>query len=203
MAHTAEQHEHSKIVPIPSYSQPYGQAGGQAALKAGSAFLSLFDNSTISRFVFDWTSENRTKWSNLPGGIVMRPGISLGDMSEDQRDALFEFLASSLGSDGYNRLANLLAAEAFLSQNSNAARYGWFPENYWISFYGIPSNSEPWGWQFGGHHLGLNISIRDGQVITMSPTFLGTEPAVFTLDGIQYASRGIRLIPISLKRAEV
>lgn len=107
-------------------------------------------------------------------------------MSDVQRALLFEFLASSLGEEGYESVAEVIAAEAFLSTDDRAAGLKWAPENYWLSFFGTPSADTAWGWQFGGHHLALNISIQDNRVTTMSPSFIGTEPAVFTLNGVDY-----------------
>lgn len=186
VAHQAPVHEHTQLVPIPDYDLPYGPAGGAAALQAANAFLATFDETTKAQFMFELDAQERSEWSNLPAGIVNRIGISVGELSDDQRKQLFEFLASSLSEDGYRRVMDVMAAEAFLSTDSRAKRLKWNPENYWLSFYGTPSADAPWGWQFGGHHLGLNLSIDGGNVKTMSPSFVGTEPAVFTLDGIDY-----------------
>ncbi|WP_420006290.1 DUF3500 domain-containing protein [Arenibacterium sp. LLYu02] len=163
-------------------------APGQSAIATAQRLIASFDPGARSELLFDWDARERTRWSNLPAGFFTRPGLSIGDMSDDQRGLLFEFLSTSLGEQGYRRLSNVLAAEAFLSQAPNAARNGWYPENYWISFYGLPSDGGDWGWSFGGHHLGLNLSFRDGQVSTMSPSFVGTEPAIFRLDGVEYES---------------
>ena len=57
-----------------------------------------------------------------------------------------------------------------------------------VCFYGVPSADSPWGWQFGGHHLALNISIDNDEVTSMSPSFVGTEPAHFTYDGVEYTA---------------
>lgn len=185
-AHQAPTHEHAEIVPIPAYAQPYGEASGSAALQAAQALLASFDEAQKAQFLFELNSELRPQWSNLPAGIVERTGISIGDMSDEQRGLLFEFLASSLGEEGYQSVAETLAAETFLSTDRRAERMQWAPENYWFSIYGTPSDQTPWGWQFGGHHLGLNISIEGNKVETMSPTFIGTEPAVFTINGQDY-----------------
>lgn len=99
---------------------------------------------------------------------------------------MFAFLASALGEEGYETVAETLAAEAFLSADARAERLQWAPENYWVSFYGDPAGTGRWGWQFGGHHLGLNLSIEEDTVTTMSPSFVGTEPAIFTLHGRDY-----------------
>ena len=80
-----------------------------------------------------------------------------------------------------------MAAEAFLSGDWLLSRLmKWAPENYWISFYGTPSALSPWGWQFGGHHLALNLSVESNRVKTMSPSFVGTEPAIFSYNGVDY-----------------
>ena len=37
----------------------------------------------------------------------------------------------------------------------------------------------PWGWQFGGHHLAINMTVADERS-TLSPTFVGVEPGRYT-----------------------
>ncbi|MDA5557744.1 DUF3500 domain-containing protein [Shimia sp. MMG029] len=185
-AHEAPIHEHTELVPIPAYELSYGPASGAAALRAVEAFLARVDADTKAQFMFALDSPIRTKWSNLPAGIVDRSGISVGELDDEQRKLLFAFLASSLGQEGYESVAEVMAAETFLSTDRRAKRLQWAPENYWLSIYGTPDANAPWGWQFGGHHLGLNISIEGNRVETMSPTFVGTEPAIFTVNGTDY-----------------
>lgn len=186
LAHQAPSHGHSEIVPIPAYDLPYGEASGAAALAAIETLLAGIDEDTRAQFMFDIDGPTRAGWSNLPAGIVNRTGISLNELSEEQRSLVFVFLSSSLGEEGYETVAEALAAEAFLSTDGRAERLQWAPENYWLSIFGTPSSDRAWGWQFGGHHLALNISIEGNKVETMSPTFIGTEPAVFTLNGVDY-----------------
>ena len=186
IAHEAPKHDHSQLIPIPEYNQPHGEAGAAASLKAALAFLNSFDDSEKPQFMFDLKAPERAGWSNLPAGIVERTGIAIAELSEEQRGLLFDFLASSLGEAGYQSVMNVMAAEAFLSADKRARKLKWDPQNYWLSFYGEPSDTTPWGWQYGGHHLGLNLSINNNMVESMSPSFVGTEPAIFTLDGVDY-----------------
>ena len=126
-------------------------------------------------------------WSNLPAISVPRAGILVGELSDDQRKLLFDFLSSSLGEAGYRKVMEVMAAEAYPNKaRSSSARRKIAPEYYWISFYGTPSATSPWGWQFGGHHLGLNLSVEGNRITSMSPNFVGTEPTVFTHSGIEY-----------------
>ena len=186
-AHEAPRHAHAALVPVPAYSLPYGEAGAAASLRAAEAFLASFDAQERAELVHDLDAEERAHWSNLPARFVTRAGLSVDELSDRQRTMLFEFLASSLSEVGYRRVADAMAAEAFLSEDWIRAKFlKWAPENYWISFYGAPSEDAPWGWAFGGHHLALNLSLEGGRVTSMSPSFVGTEPAVFTYEGVAY-----------------
>ena len=51
-----------------------------------------------------------------------------------------------------------------------------------FSILGTPSERTPWILQFGGHHLALNITIA-GPAGILTPSFIGAQPALFTLDG--------------------
>jgi hypothetical protein len=187
-AHEAPKHEHTQLVPIPVYTQPHGPSGAEASLKAANIFLASFAVDEKSNFIFELNAPERNNWSNLPAKFVKRSGISVGEMTDEQRTLLFEFLSSSLSKEGYDNVMNIMAAEAFLSQDKRAKKLQWMPENYWISFYGTPSADASWGWQYGGHHLALNILIENNKVVSLSPSFIGTEPAIFSYDGIDYKS---------------
>ena len=55
-------------------------------------------------------------------------------------------------------------------------------DNYYISILGQPSATEPWMIQFGGHHLGLNITLA-GERGTLAPSHTGAQPAHYELEG--------------------
>ena len=185
-AHEAPTHEHAELVPIPEYNPPFGEASAAASLQAAQVFLASFDEATRAQLMYDLDAKERAGWSNLPARYVKRAGISIGELSDHQRRLLFDFLASSLSKAGYRRVMDALAAEAFLSDAWTARLRGWSSENYWISFFGTPSANSPWGWQFGGHHLALNLSVEGNRITSMSPSLIGTSPAVFSYNGVAY-----------------
>ena len=51
----------------------------------------------------------------------------------------------------------------------------------------------PWGWQFGGHHLAINMTVADERS-TLSPTFVGVEPG-------RYATAAGTVAPLAEHRA--
>ena len=48
---------------------------------------------------------------------------------------------------------------------------------YWLSIFGTPSATEPWGWQLDGHHLIINCFVLGDQIV-LTPKFMGSEPVV-------------------------
>jgi hypothetical protein len=56
-------------------------------------------------------------------------------------------------------------------------RYGEW--RYHITVMGTPSATEPWGWQFDGHHAVVNYFVLADQVV-MTPFFAGSEPVIAT-----------------------
>ena len=53
---------------------------------------------------------------------------------------------------------------------------------YWIAIIGEPSETESWQWQFGGHHVTVNATIK-GDDLSLTPSFIGAQPATYTSSG--------------------
>ena len=121
----------------------------------------------------------RPNWSNLPAGALRRNGVRIGDLNTDQAAAMHRFLSAALSTDGYTTVVGIVGAEAALAQTPGAARRQWSADNYWLAFFGEPSGGRKWAWQFGGHHLAVNVTVVAGRSY-LSPTFLGIEPAAYT-----------------------
>ena len=134
--------------------------------------------------MYDFADPVRSNWTNLPVGPVggSRNGVRVGDLDAEQNAALVSFLSTALSDHGYEITAGIVGADRELSRSIRSLILGWSSENYWLKFFGEPSESEVWGWQFGGHHLALNVTVADGRSY-MSPTFMGVEPSSFTEGG--------------------
>ncbi|MDF3141301.1 MULTISPECIES: DUF3500 domain-containing protein [unclassified Streptomyces] len=65
---------------------------------------------------------------------------------------------------------------------------GYGSDIYFLAFLGTPSVDGTWQLHFGGHHLAVNITYKDGKVSGASPFFTGVEPTSWTADdGTTYA----------------
>jgi len=153
-----------------------------STVSAALDFIELLDEQQHEAALLPFDNNKRPNWSNLPASMLPfdRNGVRIGDFSEDQFSAMLAFLATAMSADGLDTVA----AELVLAESSRAALQGLSEGDYWLAFFGTPSRTEPWAWQFGGHHLAVNMSISNDR-ITMSPTFIGVEPAVLNADAVQ------------------
>jgi hypothetical protein len=115
------------------------------------------------------------KWSNIHPWL-MRHGICLADLRQDQREAALSLLRETMSSAGYTSARDIMRLnEHALEITGKPDEYGeWY---YWISVFGTPSRSEPWGWQIDGHHLNINALILGDQLV-LTPAFMGSEPVL-------------------------
>ncbi len=200
---------------IPAGSS-HGASSEQEATTAAAAanqFLATLDQAGREEALLPPDSPLKSNWSNLPAGILdfERNGARVGDMTAEQRTAMHAFLSTAMSRYGAELVEGVMAAEGILSQSPRAARFDWSSDNYWLAFFGEPSTENDWSWQFGGHHLAINVAVRDG-VFSMSPTFIGIEPANFELSGSASApledqvTRGVdlmRSLPESIQQASL
>ena len=59
-------------------------------------------------------------------------------------------------------------------ENKNPIRN---PALYYVSIFGEPSADGTWSWRFEGHHLSINVTIVKGKMLSVTPSFFGTNPA--------------------------
>ena len=173
------------------------QATGEIAT-AADKFLATLDENQRGRVVYDFKdAAQRKRWSNLPTSFVRRGGVRLGDLSKPQRDAVMALLTEALSPQGYKKVMEIMEGDEILKTTDSGGPGGpggpgrpggpggpamFGRDEYYISFLGNPSSTEPWMLQFGGHHLGLNITFV-GEHATLAPSHTGSQPAIYEFEG--------------------
>ncbi|KQB87069.1 DUF3500 domain-containing protein [Corynebacterium lowii] len=144
---------------------------------AAQAFLDTLSEEQKSTVVKDYEDDDKSiTWSNFPVTFVERAGINLKDLNDEQREAAMNVLKALLNDDAYATVTGIMGGDEYLLENSNSTEDSL--GQYYIAFYGDPSDSSAWTLQFGGHHLGLNATM-DTDTLTFAPTHLGTQPAEY------------------------
>ncbi|MFN7732351.1 MAG: DUF3500 domain-containing protein [Pirellula sp.] len=133
-------------------------------------------------FAFE-DEDQRRRWSNLPTGIVARAGLKMGDLTPEQRDASYQVVRAALSPRGYEKVLQIVESDEVLKkQSGRGGRLNFGADEFYLSFVGKPSETAPWMLQFGGHHLGINVTFA-GERSTMAPSFVGAQPAVYQIEG--------------------
>ncbi len=165
---------------LAAQNRPASPPTGEIAA-AATKFLATLDEAQRSKVVFDFKDNaQRVRWSNFPTSFVKRGGLRLGDLTKPQRDAAMALLASALSPRGYEKVLQITEADEVLRKSSGETLFG--RDYYYVSFLGQPSATKPWMIQFGGHHLGLNITLAGAQG-TLAPSHTGAQPAIYQLEG--------------------
>ena len=148
---------------------------------AANAFVTtLSDAEKGALFFAPGDTAQKQRWSNLPAGIFKRAGLKWGDLKEPQRNAWLALMQATLSAEGYRRVVDEWRADDALARESGAGRGPNFGMGfYWIALIGKPSETEPWQWQWGGHHVTINATVA-GPHVSLTPSFIGVQPSTFT-----------------------
>jgi hypothetical protein len=142
-------------------------------LKSANHLLSTVTPSERAKLVHPLTSVIRRRWLN-PERYLFRHGLGLDEVSAETRTAIFDFLKTTLSDVGYTKVRDCMYMDAFLG-TVMAAPVIMNEYSYNFTFFGEPSLTEPWGWQFHGRHVVMNCQIIGDQMV-MTPCFWGGEP---------------------------
>lgn len=172
------------------------EAGKQMA-EVASMFLSALTPEQKDKATFDFDDEERVNWHFIPRE---RRGLPLKEMTPQQELLAHALLNTGLGFRGAAKAVTIMSLEEVLFQIEGeaaadpaakaAVREKRDPEKYFVSIFGTPGMSGSWGWRIEGHHLSLNFTIKDGQLLRASPAFFGTNPGEVRQGGLM----GLRVL---------
>ena len=166
-------------------------------------FVNSLDKMHRHEAMLAFTDTARMKWNNLPVGLRARAGISVGNMTNEQRKLFHRLLAASLSSQGYLKATSIMQLDNLLYRYYDSMYYHheipdseqvflktllWSTKNYFLAFFGNPADSV-WGYKVEGHHLSVNFTFT-GNKLSVTPWFVGTDPAEYS--STEYA--GLRIL---------
>ncbi|WP_434599014.1 DUF3500 domain-containing protein [Streptomyces sp. A5-4] len=175
--------------PLPHHDLPQAhrpRAGGSFDATAVTfAAMGLFDGLSAdqrARVLLPHADPGRTHWNFLPESG--RPGVPLGELDRHQEVLAHRLIAESMSIPAYARVVQVMANEHVLRE-LNLPLFGHVAATlrdaggYFLTFFGQPQPDTTWGWRLVGHHLSINITVVDGDLVNATPFLLGAEPARF------------------------
>jgi hypothetical protein len=116
----------------------------------------------------------RRDWGYFPRRFH---GLRLGAMDHKQQKLAHFLVSTGLSLQAYARVGVIISLDNVLDLLEDRSRPEVRdPARYFLSIYGDPAEPH-WAWQFEGHHVSINVTIVDGQVVSATPLFLGSNPA--------------------------
>lgn len=143
--------------------------------QAANNFLAALTPEQKAKADFEFKDVERTNWHFIPRA---RKGLPIKEMTQEQRLLAHALLASGLSHRGYGEAVSIMSLETVLAalEKGRAGGIVRDPELYYVSIFGKPGGSDPWGWRVEGHHLSLNFTAAGDGAPAITPSFFGTNP---------------------------
>ena len=144
---------------------------------AAHLFLQTLSEKQKSKIQFGFNEEERYNWNYVPRS---RKGLTLNEMTGQQIKEAFALLRTALSDTGFNKTNSIIQLENVLRQVENRSSGDTYRDqgNYSFSIFGNPATDAIWGWRLEGHHVAFNFSSEDNRLVSGTPGFLGSNPAV-------------------------
>ncbi|HEY7537301.1 MAG TPA: DUF3500 domain-containing protein [Gaiellaceae bacterium] len=159
---------------------------------AATSFLGSLGADARRRATYAFGDSERFRWHWTIPESVPRNGLPLRDMTAEQRRRALELLRASSSAVGYRKSLDIVKLQGVLRQEVGVGS-SFDPERYYVTVFGTPGGTRPWGWRFEGHHLSRHFTLVGDQV-GVYPYFLGAWPTRVT-EAYANLPRGYRTMP--------
>lgn len=154
------------------------EPSGKAMFHAAETFRASLTKDQLAKASFGFDDPERHNWHFIPRP---RKGLPLRDLEGQALAAAQALIASGLSKAGYDQALSVMSLEEVLyllePGDRVERRERRNPGKYYLSIFGTPSQKGKWGWRVEGHHLSLNYTLDNGEVIGSTPEFFGANPA--------------------------
>jgi hypothetical protein len=149
---------------------------------AAQKFLDSLTPEQKQKATFDFDNPERTNWEFVPmqdkDKRPTRKGLPLQDMTAPQKQLALALVAAGTSDTGNKAATTIMGLESILKVlEAKGGTMVRDPEWYFFTLFGTPGKTGKWGWRVEGHHLSINYTLDNNEVVTATPTFFGANPA--------------------------
>ncbi|MDF1811488.1 MAG: DUF3500 domain-containing protein [Verrucomicrobiales bacterium] len=157
---------------------------------AASDFLSNLTEEQKAKATYKLEDPARKNWHFIPKpfeGEEKRIGLPLKEMRPDQKHLAYALLSTGLSHKGFTTALQIMSLEQVLWELEQAPKRD--TSMYYLTIFGTPGEKN-WGWKVEGHHISMNFTIADGDVIAGTPVFFASNPA----EVLEGPRKGLRVL---------
>src|SRR5438045_2896807 len=140
---------------------------------AANNFLVALTPEQAAKAVYPIKDPEQFNWHFIPRE---RKGLPFKEMAPEQKHLAHALLSTALSHRGYLKVSTIMSLEQVLRDLEQGKGPTRDPELYFVTIFGKPDAQGAWGWRVEGHHLSLNFMVVDGKEISVTPSFLGSNP---------------------------
>lgn len=140
---------------------------------AANNFLVTLSSEQAAKAGYSLNDNERFNWNFIPRE---RKGLPLKEMTPEQKHLAHALLSTALSHRGYLKASTIMSLEQVLRDLEQGRGPTRDPELYFVTVFGKPDSKGTWGWRVEGHHLALNFMVVEGKDISVTPSFLGSNP---------------------------
>src|SRR5881296_1100184 len=140
---------------------------------AANHFLATLTAEQAAKASYPLEDKERFNWHFIPRE---RKGLPFKEMAPEQKHLAHALLSTALSHRGYLKASTIMSLEQVLRDLEQGKGPARDPELYFVTVFGKPDSKGTWGWRLEGHHLSLNFMLAEGKEISVTPSFLGSNP---------------------------
>jgi hypothetical protein len=141
--------------------------------RAANNLLATLTSDQTAKITYPLNDNERFNWHFIPRE---RKGLPFKEMASEQKHLAHALLSTALSHRGYLKVSTIMSMEQVLRDLEQGKGPERDPERYFVTVFGKPDANGTWGWRVEGHHLSLNFMIAEGKEISVTPSFLGSNP---------------------------
>jgi hypothetical protein len=152
-----------------------GLAPAAEFLAATRKFLATLEPDKRNAATFAWNGSEWSGWNYFGSSDNIKPGLRLEQMSAAQKEAAWAVLATLMSPEGVAKAKNVMLLQDVLASLGNMTGLR-SSERFSFAVFGTPAEKGAWGFRFEGHHLSQSIAVRDGRIVSVTPSSFSANP---------------------------
>lgn len=143
-----------------------------------NAFIATLNDTEKVKALYPFDTAERYRFMYIP--LDDRKGICMNEMTAVQREAVYALLKTSVAEETVKKIKGIQLLDNVLKEMEHQKPGSHYrdPLKYYVTIFGIPSATTIWGWRFEGHHISFHFSADRTQLVSGTPSFLGSNPAI-------------------------
>jgi len=124
---------------------------------------------------FAWNGSEWRGWNYFGFPSVIKPGLRIEQLDATQKTNAWDLLTAMYSASGLAKAKTVMLLQDVLASLGDGAGQR-SSERFSLAVFGTPGESGTWGVRFEGHHLHQSITVRDGQIASVTPSSFSSNP---------------------------